>query len=346
MPSLAARTLYSLSQTARVGFFLANRYASNKISGPIVNWAEVEGDFPSLNDLLRDMRALFSKDWANIEAGYYPMPDDVVVRPSYLLRGALRYFSDLPNIHRRRSSKSHQEVLEEAEAAGWLQRFPRYYLQNFHYQSGGWLSEASAKRYDYQVEVVFLGAADAMRRQALPPLVEYARMRPGHRLQIVDLACGTGRFLNFVKAAIPRAKLTGIDLSPAYITEAKRCFRRAVFTQGALEDLPLARESQDAAACIFTFHELPHKIRAKTAQEIGRILKPGGLYVHVDSVQKGDYAPYDDLLDIFPEGFHEPYYASYVREDLSALFAAYGLDLVSEQRAFFSKISVFKKRGD
>ena len=25
---------------------------------------------------------------------------------------------------------------------------PRYYLQNFHFQSGGWMTEDSAKRYD------------------------------------------------------------------------------------------------------------------------------------------------------------------------------------------------------
>ena len=30
---------------------------------------------------------------------------------------------------------------------------PRYYLQNFHFQSGGWMTDDSASRYDTQVEV-------------------------------------------------------------------------------------------------------------------------------------------------------------------------------------------------
>jgi hypothetical protein len=40
---------------------------------------------------------------------------------------------------------------------------PRYYLQNFHYQSGGWMTDDSAERYDTQVEVLFNGTANATR---------------------------------------------------------------------------------------------------------------------------------------------------------------------------------------
>jgi hypothetical protein len=39
---------------------------------------------------------------------------------------------------------------------------PRYYLQNFHFQSGGWMTEESAKRYDTQVEVLFNGTVGPM----------------------------------------------------------------------------------------------------------------------------------------------------------------------------------------
>ena len=71
-----------------------------------------------------------------------------------------------------------------------LSAFPDYYLRNFHYQTGGYLSERSAKLYDQQVEVLFIGSADAMRRQAL---VAHRRLRttparpsahlPGRRLR-------------------------------------------------------------------------------------------------------------------------------------------------------------------
>ena len=35
----------------------------------------------------------------------------------------------------------------------------KHYLQNFHFQTDGYLSEASAELYDYQVEVLFSGGA-------------------------------------------------------------------------------------------------------------------------------------------------------------------------------------------
>jgi hypothetical protein len=61
------------------------------------------------------------------------------------------FFEDLPAIHRRRERNGYREVLTEATAG----KRPEYYLQNFHYQSGGWLTEDSADRYDTQVEVLF-----------------------------------------------------------------------------------------------------------------------------------------------------------------------------------------------
>jgi hypothetical protein len=36
-------------------------------------------------------------------------------------------------------------------------------LQNFHFQTGGWMTNDSASRYDTQVEVFFNGTANATR---------------------------------------------------------------------------------------------------------------------------------------------------------------------------------------
>ena len=99
---------------------------------------------------------------------------------------------------------------------------PGYYLQNFHFQSGGWPTEELARRYDTQVEVLFNGTANATRRQALLPLHEVFAGRDQRRLQLLDVGCGTGRFLDFFKQAWPRLPALGIDMSEAYVAEAKR----------------------------------------------------------------------------------------------------------------------------
>jgi len=72
------------------------------------------------------------------------------------------------NIHRRRERRAYNEVLSTETRA----KRPSYYLQNFHFQSGGWMTDDSAERYDTQVEVLLNGAANAIRRQALPQLHE------------------------------------------------------------------------------------------------------------------------------------------------------------------------------
>jgi hypothetical protein len=45
----------------------------------------------------------------------------------------------------------------------------------------------------------------------------------------------------------------------------------------------------------------------------------------VDSLQRGDHPDYDELLDLFPQNYHEPYYKSYANEDFGALAARCGL---------------------
>ena len=55
------------------------------------------------------------------------------------------------------------------------------------------------------------------------------------------------------------------------------------------------------------------------------MLKPGGRFVLVDSVQRGDRPDYDGLLDLFPRNYHEPYYSTYISEDFEDIAEASGL---------------------
>ena len=46
---------------------------------------------------------------------------------------------------------------------------------------------------------------------------------------------------------------------------------------------------------------------------------------------------------IFPQNYHEPYYASYTTEDFRAMSSAYGLRHIRDVKAFVSKVMVFDK---
>src|SRR5205085_3215514 len=224
----------------------------------------------------------------------------------------------LPNIHRRRKEGNCKEVLNDDTRV----RRPGYYLQNFHFQSGGWMTEDSARRYDTQVEVLFNGSANATRRQALVPLHEIFAGRDQRRLRLLDMGCGTARFLDFVKQAWPRLPVLGLDMSEAYLAEAKRhlkrwCWINFIVANG--EAIPVKDASQDAVTSIFMFHELPPQVRRTVFHEVARILKPGGRFVIVDSLQLGDEPDYDGMLELFPQNYYEPYYPGYLKEDFGAI---------------------------
>jgi ubiquinone/menaquinone biosynthesis C-methylase UbiE len=259
-----------------------------------------------------------------------------------LLNRSRLFFSDLPEVHRRRESGEHRQVGSEET----LGKRPGYYLQNFHFQSGGWMTRDSARRYDTQVEVLLHGTANATRRQALPPLHERFAGRDQRRLRLLDVGCGTGRALDCVKQVWPRLPSLGIDMSEAYAAEAKRHLRRWCWIDllvANAEAVPLANECQDAVTVNFLFHELPPKIRRTVFGELARVLKSGGRLVVLDSLQIGDEPDYDGMLELFPQNYHEPYYASYLKEDFGAIARACGLAHVRDVKAFVSKIMVFDK---
>ena len=346
MPNPIARAAYRLTQTARVAWYGGHHLLANRMGRGTAfadRKVEVENDYPNRQKFLGEMQALFERDWKNIEQGLYAAPSALDRSAFETLSLSLDFLRDVPKVARRRRDHVHDEVLSDEARKD----FPRYYLQNFHYQTGGWLTEDSAKRYDFQVEALFAGTADAMRRQALVPIAEHMKGRDQRKMKLLDVAAGTGRFLTFVKDNWPRLKTTALDLSPAYLDEARKNlkpWRDVAFVEANAEAMPLEDESQDIVTCIYLFHELPPKVRPVVAKEIARVLKPGGLFVFVESIQPGDTPGFEALTEFFPQAFHEPYYESYLSWNVADAFAAAGLTLRTETAAFLSKVVSFAKR--
>jgi ubiquinone/menaquinone biosynthesis C-methylase UbiE len=345
MPNPIARAAYRLTQTARVAWYGGHHLLANRMGRGTAfadRKVEVESDYPNRQKFLREMQALFERDWKNIEQGLYAAPSALDRGAFETLALSLDFLRDVPKVARRRRDHVHDEVLSDEARKD----FPRYYLQNFHYQTGGWLTEDSAKRYDFQVEALFAGTADAMRRQALVPIAEHMKGRDQRKMNLLDVATGTGRFLTFVKDNWPRLKTTALDLSPAYLDEARKALKPwhdVAFLEANAETMPLADASQDIVTAIYLFHELPPKVRTIVAKEIARVLKPGGLFVLVDSIQPGDTPGFEALTEFFPQAFHEPYYESYQTWNIRAAFEAEGLTPRTETPAFLSKVASFTK---
>jgi ubiquinone/menaquinone biosynthesis C-methylase UbiE len=348
MPTALDKLAFDAVQTARVGWFFGQKLLAARLSRPVPFPEELRGrPMPDRRRILADLRALFEQDWRNVEAGYYAPPVDGPGRPVGEVFRALDFFADLAKVEERRHGDPKQRVLDDPPPGS----YPRYYLQKFHFQSDGYLSDASARRYDHQVEVLFGGGAAAMRRQALVPLRQaLAEHRAEARgtPRLLDLACGTGSFLREVKANWPRLSVTGLDLSPYYLAVARRAlmpWSRVRLVEGAAEAMPFADREFDVVTCIYLLHELPPRVRRAMASEIARVVRPGGTVIFVDSLQTGDEPDYDAMLDSFPAGFHEPYYASYLREDLDRLMAP-AFIRAGQYPAYFSKVVAYRREPD
>jgi ubiquinone/menaquinone biosynthesis C-methylase UbiE len=280
----------------------------------------------------------FAKDLADVRAGLYPPPEPLFDNPFEAIRAVDDLIRDAREVAARRRRGGGTEARDEAGS----EAYPAYYRQNFHFQSGGWFTPESARRYEPQVEALFAGTAGAMRRRALSLLARAWRDKDQRRLKALDLACGSGAFLRDLTSAFPRACVFGLDLSPAYAAEAAKQSGAQV-VQGLAERLPFADGTFDAVSCIYLFHELPPGARPAVAAEIARVLKPGGLLAFADSVQPSDEPELARMLEAFPAFFHEPYYASYAATDLTRLFNAAGLDGVGADKAFLTKALLFAK---
>ncbi len=346
MASAFDRLIYDTAQVARVSWFFGQKMLAARMSKPMPLPEHLKGRaMPDRRRILGDLRKLLERDWRNIAAGLYAAPEDWRGNPLAELRGAADFFADLGAVEARRHGSPGDSLLKQPEVA----RYPSYYRRHFHFQSDGYLSAASAERYDHQVEVLFGGGAAAMRRQALVPLREaLLEIEGGARsARLLDIACGTGAFLAEIKRNHPRLAVTGIDLSAPYLAVARRrlaAWSRTAFVEANAEQLPFTDSSADIVTCVYLFHELPRSARRAVAAEIARVLKPGGRLIFVDSLQTGDEPDYDAMLDWFPVAFHEPYYASYLKEDLGRLFGA-AFQPVDAAPAYLSKVTSWRRQS-
>jgi ubiquinone/menaquinone biosynthesis C-methylase UbiE len=334
------------AQSLRFGWYFALNRLVDWRTGQLGLKSQYQpvGPVPSLRELLADQAQLLLSDALAVRDGLYPPIEDEAGSPAGHFLRAREMLSDLPSAAKRRADHHVTTAKAEAGASG----VPDYYAQDFHFQTGGYLSEGSARLYDMQVETLFMGAAGPMRRTALRPIAEFMRGCDQRGVTLLDIGCGTGRFLRQLRFAYPAMGLKGLDLSHTYLDEARRHFERlrsAQLIQAAAEKIPLPDASIDIVTCIFLYHELPSDVRRQVTTEIARVLKTDGMFVFLDSLQMGDRPAWDGLIEGFPARFHEPYYRGYAIDDLTGLFSAAGLSPGPASTAYLCKLLVCRKRG-
>ncbi|MEO0883609.1 MAG: class I SAM-dependent methyltransferase [Pseudomonadota bacterium] len=343
------RARYVAAQGIRSAWYGAHYFAALRLGSGYIRPGDAPFRAESGNVDVKALRKaffdLFAYDRANVEAGLYPPPKDLRLRDlASAIQSSRAFLQDVPKVDERRNERRGNDVRKSNSID--TERYPNYYKQNFHYQSDGWLSDESARIYDTQVETLFTGAADAMRRASLAEISREIKGRDQRHIRLLDMACGTGRFLAQTLRAFPKLNAAGLDLSPNYAERARQQvsqWPQVDIVEGAAEAMPIDDDSQDIVVSIYLFHELPPRVRSDVFKDVARILKPGGIFIFADSLQFGDNEGLDPMLEYFPEGFHEPYYKGYLSADLGSDLEKANFTLERTKLAFLTKVQVWRK---
>mmetsp|Transcript_36000 Transcript_36000/g.88582 ORF Transcript_36000/g.88582 Transcript_36000/m.88582 type:complete len:508 (+) Transcript_36000:110-1633(+) len=314
----------------------------------------------------------FEQDLKNIKKGLYKMPWDMEMgvrhqqaRPTFVATKAGQLVREASSILQRswRQREEDKYVWFFGQDGSSEQSiYPEYYRNNFHYQTDGWMSDSSAAVYEASTETIFMGRQDCMQRTSLIPVGSWMREKGLHKAEgkgvtALEIACGTGRFNTFLRDNWPLMDSTMSDLSPFYLSEARKNSDywererrkdmptgRAAFAQTNAEDLSqFGDASFDVVVNMYLFHELPLLARERAAKEMARVCKPGGLLVFCDSVQIGDRVGMGESMRLFTR-LNEPYYESYLDCDIPRLFTEAGLEPGEKHLSSTTKVLSFKKK--
>jgi ubiquinone/menaquinone biosynthesis C-methylase UbiE len=161
--------------------------------------------------------------------------------------------------------------------------YPEYYLTSFHaYSEGnmGWEPAMEVEVAAYSVHAKIFAktgrTGDQQLRQSYHQIIQ--EHLPHAPQQVVDIGCSVGMSTVAMHSVYPQANITGVDLSPYFLTVAnyRHGSENIKWVHAAAEHTNLPAASYDLVSLFLICHELPQSATLEIFQEARRLLKPGG----------------------------------------------------------------------
>lgn len=108
-------------------------------------------------------------------------------------------------------------------------------------------------------------------------LIELADIQTGH--WVLEIGCGTGNLAVLAKRLRPEAEIVGLDPDPRALARAARKSSGMTgirFDRGYSQRLPYPDGTYDRVLSALMWHHLDGEARARTAEEVLRVLRAGG----------------------------------------------------------------------
>ncbi len=135
--------------------------------------------------------------------------------------------------------------------------------------------------YDFTVWAFTLGREHVFRDKIL----DRAGVKQGER--VLDVGCGTGSLAIATKKRVGQAgRVSGLDASPEMLARARKKAAKAgcavTFREGIVQNMPFQDSSFDLVLSSVMLHHLSRSARQLCADEMRRVVKPGGRVMAVD----------------------------------------------------------------
>ncbi|WP_309730877.1 class I SAM-dependent methyltransferase [Chamaesiphon sp. OTE_75_metabat_556] len=209
-------------------------------------------------------------------------------------------------------------------------QYPEYYLTSFHAYDRGNMSWDAAMEVEvaaYSVHAKIFAetgrSGDTRLRQSYHDLVRQACSTPPQT--ILDIGCSVGMSTFAMQEVYPEAHLTGLDLSPYFLSIANYRAQQQQSAQinwihAAGEATGLPAHSYDLVSLFLICHEVPHTATREIFREAKRLLKPGGQIAIMDMNPKSEIyaqmAPYILALLKSTEPYLDRYFTLDIEREL------------------------------
>jgi ubiquinone/menaquinone biosynthesis C-methylase UbiE len=296
-----------------------------------------------LNDMANGMRQVYEHEVRpgfERERGRAPA-DGPEVHGSLLDNEYFRFYSSmrvtaqdlvwqsvLPTLERERDELARKaDELERCGAPGSLQldpdmEVPRYVdAIDVHLMPGNYTGEfaendlAGGALYDNGLAVFSFGLMGRNLDDIGQSISRFIRARYPEFTprRILDLGCTIGHNTGSWKDTYPDAEVHGIDVAAPCLryglARARAQQRELHFHQMSAESLQFADDSFDLVFSSMFLHEVPLKGISKVLKEAHRVLRPGGLMLHMELPPNSQLSPYEAFyLDWDSYYNNEPFY--------------------------------------